>query len=267
MNRLYIILLAFTLFGCEEVINLDLNSTNSAIVIEANISNLPSENFVSITQSTDYYNPSTYNTISGAYIVISDIIGKTYLLQETSPGKYINDNLTAIPQNQYTIDVYLADQNYSATSFVPIPILIDSLNYKLQTRPFNKDKKSLELHVFFKDNPNQPDYARFLIYQNGEKLNGTFLYDDRLTNGNDIDFFFFNFNDQEFNSGDTILVEMQTIDKQTHTYFKTLRRALTNSGGGPFGSSAPANPITNWSNNAFGYFSAFTVDKKSIVLE
>jgi hypothetical protein len=105
------------------------------------------------------------------------------------------------------------------------------------------------------------------VSKNGENLTGIFLYDDRLSNGNEIDFFFFNFNDEEFQKNDNIEVELLNIDEPVFTYFKTLRKAQANTSAGPFGSQAPANPISNWSNGALGYFSAFIVDKKSIILE
>ena len=81
-----------------------------------------------------------------------------------------------------------------------------------------------------------------------------------------IDFFFFNFDEkEEFKSGDTITVEMQTIDEPAYLYFNTLRRALARSTGGPFGSTSPAIPTTNWTNNALGYFSAYTLFKTDFI--
>ncbi|MFZ1290897.1 MAG: DUF4249 domain-containing protein [Melioribacteraceae bacterium] len=268
MKKIFLIILSINIFlGCEEVIELDLNSANPAIVIEANLTNSLEKNFVSITESTDFYNPGNYKTISGAEIIITVNNSTNYILTETSPGKYFNTNLFAVPENKYLIEVNYNDKKYLAISTSPKSLIIDSLNYLLESRPFNKDKKFLELHVFFQDDPNIENYARFVVYKNSEKLDGIFLFDDRLTNGNYIDFFFFNFNDEDFQVGDVISIELNSIDKETHSYFKTLRNARANSSGGPFGSTAPANPETNWNNNALGYFSAFTISEKSIILE
>jgi len=33
------------------------------------------------------------------------------------------------------------------------------------------------------------------------------------------------------------------------------------------GGAAPGNPLSNWSNNALGYFSAYTADKGEVVVE
>ncbi len=267
MKKYTLILIAILLISCEEVIELDLNSSDPQIVIEANLTNDLSKNFVKITESTDFYNPGNYINISNAGVKVVVNNADEYILNEISPGNYFNENLLAVPENEYRIIVDYSGKNYEAVSQVPKVILIDSLSYKLETRPFNKDKKNLELHVHFQDNSDRKDFIRFVIYKNDKKLDGIYLYDDRLTNGNYIDFFFFNFDDEEFNSGDKITVELNTIDQKTHSYFKTLRNAKASSRGGPFGSAAPANPETNWNNNAFGYFSAFAYNSKEIVLQ
>ena len=244
MNKILLILFSIILISCEEIIEIDLNSSDPKIIIEANLTNSVKHNFIYITESTDYYNPDPYKTLSGAEIFLKDEGGETITFEEVSPGKYQNKELNIQQQSQYNIEVNLMGQKYTSTSFAPEIIEIDSLGYKLESRPFNKDKQFLELHVYFQDNP------------------------DRLTNGNMIDFFFFNFdNDEEFNSGDIIEVELHSIDEQTYLYFNTLRKALARSSGGPFGSTAPANPINNWSNDALGYFSTFTYSSDSIILE
>jgi len=265
-KKFLIILASLTFVGCEEVIQLDLNSSNPAIVIEANVTNYSDKNFVLITESTDFYNPNEYTKIIGANIIISDNAGNKYLLNEIEPGKYSSENLKAVPLTEYSINVDYNNQNYTARSSVPEPLKIDSLSYKIESRPFNKDKKFVELHVYFADYRIPGNYARFIVYKNHKKIDGVFLYNDRLTNGNYIDFYFFNFNDEVFNNLDTITVELLSIDETTFNYFKTLRNALSTSRGGPFGSTAPANPISNWTNNALGYFGAYTINSKSIIL-
>jgi len=265
MKKIFFLILLPIFFGCEEIIELDLNSSNPEIIIEANLSN--TYNFVLITESTDYYNPNKYIPISNAEVIIRENDGTSYFLEETAPGEYGHNNLLAVPESQYTIEVNYDEKVYSAASYAPPTIYIDSIDYKLEDVPFH-DEKNLELHVYFQDNPDQSDYARFVVYKNGDVIKKRiFLYEDRLANGNYIDFFFFNFDDEVFQSGDEITVQMLTIDELAFTYYKTLRKAIARSGSGPFGPAAPANPISNWSNNAFGYFSAFSIDSKSLVIK
>jgi hypothetical protein len=266
MKKIYLLLLLIFSISCEDVIQVEIDSAEPQIVIEAHITNSLNNNFVKITESTEFYNPNTYKTISNAQVVIKENDKTEYLLEEISPGKYQHNQLVTNPGNKYSISIRVKEKLYSAESYTPIGLKIDSVNYQIKDRPFNKEKY-LELHVYFQDNPNQQDFARFVIYKNGEKIKKIFIYNDRLTNGNYINYFFFDFNDESFRLGDKIFVEMQSINSQTYKYFRTLKNATAKQAKGPFGSAAPANPTSNWNNNALGYFSTFTVSTSSIVLK
>lgn len=255
------------IWGCEEVIVVDINSSDPQLVIEAQLSNEIGNNAVIITESTDFYNPNEYNKISNAEITVTDENEERFIFEEIESGLYKHNSLTTKINASYSIEVKLENKIYRAESFSPPLLSIDSLSYKLEPRPFN-DKKYLELHVYFQDPADEINFARVVVYKNDERINKIFLYDDRLTNGNKIDFFFFNFDeDEEFNSGDKIKVELQVVDEQVFTYLRTLRRALAASTGGPFGPASPANPISNWDNNALGYFNAFGFVADSLVIE
>ncbi len=266
MKKTILLIFILLLFGCEDVIQVDVESSEPRIVIEARISNSLNKNFVKITESTDYFNPNTYKVVSGAEVKIKENNKTEYLLEETAAGIYKSPQLVAVPQNQYSITVNVKGKKYTAESYVPSTINIDSISYQIKKRPFKKEK-FLELHVYFQDNKSQKDFARFVIYKNGEKIRKIFLYNDRLTNGNYVNYFFFNFDKETFKFGDKIFVEMQSIDEQTYKYFKTLRDATAQKVRGPLGAAAPANPETNWNNNALGFFSTFTISTGSVVLK
>ena len=73
----------------------------------------------------------------------------------------------------------------------------------------------------------------------------------------------------EINIGDFITVDLMSIDKATFDYYLTANsvNASGSNGRGPSSTSAaPTNPVTNWNNNALGYFSAYTSSQKTIVL-
>ena len=78
-------------------------------------------------------------------------------------------------------------------------------------------------------------------------------------NGNMI---FMSWEDEPFFPQDTVVVELQTLDKSTYDYYLTLNSLA----GGLFGASNPANPKTNLSNDALGYFGAYTVSRDTIVI-
>jgi hypothetical protein len=271
MYKYFILISLFIFIGCEEIIEVELDNAEPQIVIEAKISDAPENNIVSITKSTDFYNPSQFETISGAEIIVNEKSGNKYIFTEQSPGLYKNDLLTANTGMKYTINVNYNGKSYSATSKLNKKLIIDSIAVIGEKRPF-RDNLFYEFHCYFKDNPGIKDYARFKVSINGEYEKNIFVYDDRLTDGNEIDFNRFNIrngNDEEpIKPGDIITMELLTIDEGAFEYFDTLRRVLASAPrGGPGGGTAPANPTTNWNNNALGYFSAFSIDSKTIEIK
>lgn len=269
-NEFLLFLAAVVLTSCEDVIDLDLNTADPQLVIEGHVTNYGVE--VELTLTADYYYRVGYR------MTIDDPIGQItinnsshHLLNEYSERSYssylYNYDVPVKPNAMYEITLNVNGKTYYATSITKTAMTIDSLGYKFLKSSFNESKKYLELHVFFKDNPDERNFAKFDIYKNGSRVDGIFLYDDRLTNGNEIDYFYFNFGDEEFQREDEISVKLISIDEHVHTYFKTLTNALVNSNDGPFATQAPSNPISNWSNGALGFFSAEQSRSKDIILK
>lgn len=264
---LFLIFAYFAFVGCEEIIEVELDDASPQIVIEAEVSQNPEFNKVTITKSTDFFNPGEYEKISDAQIVVTEINGASYTFLEISPGNYTNKNLVAKVGSEYSITVSVEGKTFTATSTLPKPLVLDSMAVIGEKRPF-QDELDYEYHVYFQDNPGIGDYARFRLYINGIEKGGIFRYDDRLTDGRYIDFWRFFINpDEKVKPGDVVEIEMLTIDKASFEYFDTLRRALATSTGGPFGPSAPSNPVTNWDNGALGYFSVYSLDSQSVVIK
>lgn len=262
-----IIFLSLIFIGCEEIIDVELDNAESQIVIEATVSDKPENNRVIITKSTDFYQPGQYEKISGAEVVVTELNGESYIFTENSKGEYTNINLVAKIGKEYSINVNYNNTSYSAKSVMKPQLEMDSIAVISEKRPF-RDEPFYEYHVYFQDNPEMEDFARFKLYFDGVVKNGIFRYDDRLTDGNYIDFWQFFFEpDDDIKPGVEVTIELLTIDKASFEYLNTLRRVLASSTGGPFGSTSPSNPNTNWNNGALGYFSAFSIDSKSVIIE
>jgi hypothetical protein len=58
-------------------------------------------------------------------------------------------------------------------------------------------------------------------------------------------------------------VELLSLDQKTYGYYRTLEDLLFTN---PLFGSTPANPNTNLSNGALGYFGACAVSSKTIVI-
>ena len=89
---------------------------------------------------------------------------------------------------------------------------------------------------------------------------GSTVFDDKLANGESNSDPLLSF-DRNYITGDTLLIEMQCIDKNVYVYY----RSFGNLSEGP-GGSTPANPYTNIEGTELGYFSAHTIGRKQIVI-
>jgi hypothetical protein len=238
----------------EDVVSIDLNSSAPKIVIEGKVVEGNGPQTVKITKTTDFFKPSEYPPVSGAVVKIADNKGNTETLSEKEPGVYTTSALEGVPGRTYTLTVDDNNKVYSAVSTMPSPSHLDSLSFEI--------KKEFEdqyiLHAYYTDKKDMREYLRLKIYVNGKIQNDYYMYQDRLTDGKNLDFEFY-LDDPVYN-GDIIVTEGQTIDKPVYEYFNTLQDALINisgDSGGPF-SSTPGNPTSNISNRALGYFSAFS---------
>lgn len=274
-NLVPVLILMFLTLGCEDVIQVDLNSTDPKIVIEGRVANDGSMSKVRITKSTDYYNPGIYETISGAEVVISDDEGNSGFLKEVGDGVYQTDLIEGKTGRTYNISVAADGKKYIAESTMPVEIILDSLSLEIAPYPpgdKEEENKRYFLHLYFQDHPDIEDFCRFKIFNEGIQLGGFSIYNDKFTNGNYIDLRLnINAKDNDIRIGNVLTVELMTIDQPVFDYYLTansVNTSSTNGGGGPSSTSvAPANPVSNWSNNALGVFAAFTISTQTVLVE
>lgn len=266
----FTILILITL-GCEDVIEIDLNSADPKIVIEGSVANDNSPTQVRITRSTDFYEPGVYDKITGAEVEITDSEGNSGFMTEIEDGLYQTDAVLGEEGRTYYITVKAEGETYDAESTIPKQINLDSLFIEIS--PFSQENSDQEekfysLHIYFQDYPDNEDYARLRILNNGVLLGGYRIYNDKYTNGNYINARLnLSAKDNDIKIGDELTVQLLSIDKASYNYYLTangVNASRTNGGGGPPSSVSPANPVTNWTNDALGFFSAFTFSVQSI---
>ena len=140
-------------------------------------------------------------------------------------------------------------------------VSIDSLKLEKgqsQRFGFGGNGKRLEIHCFFKD-PLEKNFYRIKIFTNDStNLANYRLFDDQYTNGEITDL-----QAGRVKVGDVSRIELISLDKFAYEYYRTLRDLLNSN---PIFGSTPANPNTNLTNGALGYFGACTVSSKTIII-
>lgn len=255
-----ILLLAFP--ACEKVIEIDVANAKEVIVIEA-LMTIDRQPFtVQVSKTTPYFGASSSNPVSGAVVSIRSEKGKPRYFVEKEPGYYVLPKIHALAGFWYIVDVKYEGIKYSARSFMHERVSIADIGFTYFDG-YGIFDSGYKVNTFIRDPENTENYYKIKFYVNGKPTTnpaGFSLYSDELFNGKAIGL---GQRSMVFKRTDTLTVELQTIDKATYDYFSTLESI---SGLEVLQSISPSNPISNFDNGALGYFSAFTLDSKTVII-
>lgn len=253
--------------SCEKVIDVDLNTANPLPVFEAYIEN-DSFCYVKATWTSSYYDNSTSPAITNATMTISDQTGTTEALTHEGQGIYKGSSMVGVMGNTYTLSIDIKGAVFTAESKMPPLTPIDSCTTQNRGNFFGGGgQPGPPIYWVFVNYTDPIDivnyYAIRTTYYDSIETKYTTDYgiaDDDLSNGiSTRSFTTF----KSFEQGDTVTVELASIDRATHLYFKTLQDAIAGAG---FASAAPANPTTNFSEGALGYFGAWSKEQKIFIV-
>lgn len=244
-----------TITGCTRIINVDIKNSEPQYVIEGTVTNAEPAK-VRISKSVQFSNNNDFPIVSGAIVTITDNAGGNYTLTENSTGNYTNNTLIGREGRIYNLTVSISGKEYKATSTMPTQVNLDTI--LLEQISFIS-----ELIWIVKPKYTDPagfgNYYRFIEYINGKRNPSIFVWDDNLSN-NGVSTRPLIQTDSSIEINDTIEVEMHCIDRPVFRYFSTLQGLQNNS-------TTPTNPDTNISGNVLGYFSAYTSQKKKVVVK
>lgn len=263
IRLLTLAVLALSTLSCEDVIEIDLNAVEPRIVIEGVVSDWPRSISVTISKTGEYFKPNAFPRVSGAIVEVSDDAGNFALLTEVEPGLYETDSIRARPGRTYTLNVEVDGETYAASSTMPERMRIYGMSSRSMGQVADEDGKMVtnyEIKVSFDDPPGIDNLGRMVYVRNGVTIDEYQMYDGRWSDGNRI-----KYNLDGFRLGDTVIAKLISMDEPMYDYFWTLQAAIATDSGGQSG-WVPANPNSNLSNGALGYFGAFSVGPFIIVI-
>mgnify|MGYP003575011788 CR=1 FL=1 len=258
VKYLYFFLMAILVFtSCEKVIEVDVKDADKKYVIEGIVTNEAGGCLVKISQTKKLSDVNTFEGISGAQVRITDEKGVVSLLAETGQGIY-QSQLVGVPGTKYHLQVTIGGEVYTAQSQMPQPVTLDSLYISDMDM---LGEKQYATNIEYTDPSEKGNAYRFVQYINEKKEKDIHVQNDELTNGRRNTATLFS-GDDNLQSGDVVMVELQSIDPVVYKYFYSLSR-----GGTGGNSTTPANPASNLSGGALGYFSAHTIASKRVTVK
>lgn len=256
-----IISLTFLLASCEDVIDVELDSIPPRMVIEGVINDMDQQCQIKLSKTSDYFKPGENPAVTGATVSVTDENGNTAEFEETAPGTFTSQNMLGIESFSYTLQVWAEEENYMADCTLPQKVHIDSLSFGIPPMLFEFEDGFM-VTCYFQDPGEVRNYYRMKAYKKDDVLAGDqskVVFNDDFMDGNEM---IMPWDLNSFQPLDTVVVELQTLDQATYDYYRTLFPIL----GGGFGASNPANPETNLTNDALGYFGAYTICRDTIII-
>lgn len=265
VHRFFYLFLALSvmfLCACEKVIELNLKGAEKKYVIEAQVTGEAGEAQVLISKTKDFDDNNDFAGISGAVVTIEEEGAAVVTLSESAPGVYQHATMQAASGKLYKLKVVVDGKQFTASCRMPERIQLDSV---YNTSEFVFSSLQQVVNADFQDPPGRGNYYRFVQYINNVRIKQFTVQSDDYTDGRYVNNKLFYFADENSNEpeeiklGDSVIVEMQNIDPAIYKYWYSLSRSAL----GGSGQATPANPVTNISGGALGYFSVHQVQTKA----
>ncbi|OFX76221.1 MAG: hypothetical protein A2X12_04460 [Bacteroidetes bacterium GWE2_29_8] len=267
----YLTIIAIVLLtGCEEKIDLKIDSGYDKLVVEGEITTEKKAHIVKLTKTASYFSNQQTPKVSNAKVIISDGT-QIFPLTEISPGIYAtNSNIMGEIGKTYTLTIENIDINddgtmdsYSASSTITQSVKPDSLSFE-KTKGNGQDDQStdyISINLWAFEPATVGDNYFWSYSVNGnletDTISKAVFTEDDMVNGRKIENFPLFYN-EKLKVGDTITLRTASISRD---YLDFLYGFMTETDWnmGNFG-GPPANIKGNISNGALGFFNASDVN-------
>ena len=251
------------LTSCEEVIEIDLNSSNPVLVAEGQMVK-DSTVWIKLSYTRDYFTNEETVFEEKATVVITNSNNTSEILSYTGNGMYKGVTMIGEVGEKYNVDITTEKGMSSAGSklFEPSEIYDIKVIESNFQRP-GGSKTTYSLEVKFKDVSIDENFYLMKVYVD-EKLESYVLADDKIFIANDT--ITFPLIHLSFSLYDEVIIKLHTVDEDAYRYYSQLAD-LTNDVNGPGGSSTPFNPASNFGKDVMGYFAAWSFVSDTVIIQ
>ena len=256
-NILIAILITIVFSSCEKVIDYNLKGVEPAVVIEGAVTNQTGPHYVIVSNSQHFKDSNQYVTINNATVIISDDVGNVDTLSLILDGLYQTKTTVGVEARTYTLSVFLEGKIYTSVCKMPYQVELDTLFAEGDPTT----DSGFALTPVYEDPAGVTNFYRFNAFEGSDHIPLIRVRNDKSTNGTRVrqPVGFNNY----YNEGDSATLEMMCIDEQVYQYLFGLSETINTGLNAP---ASPGNPISNITGGCLGYFSAHTIQKKSLLI-
>ncbi|MDI3527625.1 MAG: hypothetical protein PWR03_1808 [Tenuifilum sp.] len=276
--NIYIGFILIAIISCTERMDIELDASDTKLVVYGGITTDTMSHLVYLSQTIPFNSTTAPQPVSNATVYIEEGENRYDLTEDTNnPGHYYTAS-NVYGKSGATYKLRIENVNIGGlTEFEAIaqmPVLnegyqtnyLDSINVTYNTNwegwvinGFAREPENLRNYYMFRVKINDTNYS--------DSLDNLILIDDKFFNGNNTvgAAFYFIADKDTLKPGDRVTLELCAISED---YFYYLSEAQTASQPQfPLFSPPPANPRTNLSGGALGYFSAYAIIRSSYVMK
>ncbi|MCH4552136.1 DUF4249 domain-containing protein [Aestuariibaculum lutulentum] len=277
-NIAVLIIASLGLFACEDVIDVEVQTGQIRLVIEASLDwekgTLGNNQTIKLSTSTPYFETANNTAVTNATVMVTNLdTNEVFNFVNQNDGTYTTDVFVPVENNQYQLEVVYNNETYIATeTLMPVP----DINDVNQSVDGGIDPDLLEVNIYFDDPADEDNFYLIRYYEEGDLFPYFEDYSDEFSNGNEVHDFFEKQEDEdndqaEFQPGDSVDISLYGISERYYNYMRILIEQYY-SGGNPFSSNGvqlKGNCVnaTNQANYPYGYFRATQVVKTSYTFQ
>lgn len=270
MKNIYYFIIAILCVSCQDVVDLDLTTAPSKLVIDASIKwqkgTTGNEQTIKLSTTTGFYN-NVIPTVSNAIVTISNSSNTIFNFIETpNTGEYVCLNFEPIINENYTLTVQYNNQTYTASEKLLATPEITTVQQTI-VQGFNEDE--YQIKFFYQDNGQEDNYYLIGFKYPDIPYKEYGALSDEFFQGNEMFGFYTN---EKLKQNDQLFMSLQGITLQYFNYMSKIISISGSNGGNPFATpsaTVKGNIInqTDSANYPLGYFNLSEIDTRNYTIE
>lgn len=280
VRSLAVTILVVLLFAsCTEKVDIELDTTYTRLVVYGEITTEAKTHSIELKKSADYFFNKPAEVVTDANVEISWEDTTIFLTESTNrPGIYeTGPDFRGKVGKTYSLRIDDVDINndgeseeYTASSYLPPANPVDSITFQYTSTSFFK---ILEIKVWALDPVGIKNYYLFKALVNNKLISDTLteitaqnddFFDGNYTNGITSQVLDMTDPGEKVQAGDTVTFELNGITEEFYNFI--LEAQSESFGQNPLFSGPPANIRSNISNDALGFFTAYSVSRSSRIV-
>lgn len=258
MKNPYKFLLLFSLicFSCEDVIEIDVPTSEPRLVIDASINwfkgTTGNDQSIKLSLTAPFFENSV-PPANNAEVYITDENNIVYdFLEDAETGIYLNSNFNPVINAEYTLTIIYNNEIYTASDTLYSVAELERVEQNLEG---GFSGEETEIKAFFTDPANEENYYFFEFIPDMPVIPTLDTFKDEFVNGNEIFGFYV---EEDLEPGNELIIRNHGVSEQFYEFMFVLLQQSAD-GGGPF-ESQPATVrgncinVSNPNNYPLGYF-------------